>query len=85
VQPPLVVGRKRVASTDGLAAVRDGAPLARIESIKDGMVTCVRRGLFEILKVQGITLAVVLVTGPALLRLTGVSPLYLRLLLRGRG
>jgi uncharacterized membrane protein len=62
------------------AAVRDGAPLHQIERIKDGMVTCVRRGLFEILKVQGMTLALVLMAGPTMLKWAGVSPLYLRLL-----
>jgi uncharacterized membrane protein len=61
-------------------AVRDGAPLQRIEQVKDGMVSCVRQGLFEILKVQAVTLVGVFVAGPAILRLAGISPLYLRLL-----
>jgi uncharacterized membrane protein len=62
-------------------AVRDGAPLGTIERVHEGMVACVRRGLVEILQVQGITLAAVLATGPAILRAAGLSPLYLRLLM----
>ena len=59
--------------------VRDGAPLHRIEQVKDGMVSCVRQGLLEILKVQVVTLVAVFAAGPAILRLVGISPLYLRL------
>jgi len=62
-------------------AVRDGAPLHRIERIHAGMVTSVRRGFGEILQVQGVTLVTILVAGPALLRAAGISPLHLRLLL----
>jgi uncharacterized membrane protein len=61
-------------------SVRDGAPLPRLAEIKDGMVTCVRRGLLEIVKVQGVTMVLVFVAGPAMLRAAGISPLYLRLL-----
>ena len=66
---------------DFVRAVRDGAPLHQIERIQHGMVACVRRGFFEILKVQGLTLVVILVAGPALLRAADISPLHLRLLL----
>jgi polysaccharide biosynthesis protein PelG len=61
-------------------AVRDGAPLHRIEHIHRDMVACVRRGFVEILQVQGVTLVVILVAGPALLRAAGISPLHERLL-----
>ena len=64
-----------------VGAVRDGAPLHRIERIQDGMVSCVRRGFVEILQVQGVTLVFVLAAGPSLLSAAGISPLYLRLLL----
>ena len=60
--------------------VRDGAPLDRLTRVKDGMVGCVRRGLAEIVKVQGVTMVLVFVAGPAMLRAAGISPLYLRLL-----
>jgi polysaccharide biosynthesis protein PelG len=62
------------------AAVRDGAPLHRLIAVKEGMVACVRRGLVEIMKLQGATLVLVFVAGPSMLRAAGISPLYLRLL-----
>jgi uncharacterized membrane protein len=62
------------------AQVRDGASLDRLLSIKDGMVDCVRRGLMEILKIQGVSLVLVFAAGPAILRAAHISPLYLRLL-----
>jgi uncharacterized membrane protein len=60
--------------------VRDGAALERLTRIKDGMVVCVRRGLGEIVKVQGASLVLVFAAGPSVLRAAGISPLYLRLL-----
>lgn len=61
-------------------SVRDGAPLHRLTTIKQGMVSSVRRGLLEIVKVQGACLVLVFVAGPAMLRAVRISPLYLRLL-----
>jgi uncharacterized membrane protein len=60
--------------------VRDGAPLCQIERIQAGMVASVRRGFGEILQVQGVTLVGILVAGPTLLRVAGISPVHLRLL-----
>ena len=60
--------------------VRDGVPLGRLGGIKDAMIVSVRRGLGEIVKVEAVTLALVFVVGPAVLRAAGISPLYLRLL-----
>ena len=62
-------------------AVQGGAPLSRIERIQVRLVASVRRGFVEILQVQGVTLLVILVAGPALLRAAGISALHLRLLL----
>jgi polysaccharide biosynthesis protein PelG len=62
------------------ASVRDGAPLDRLTRVKDGMVACVRRGLLEIVKVQGVALVLVFIAGPAMLHAARISPLYLRLL-----
>lgn len=62
-------------------AVQDGASLPQLERIQAGMVTSVRRGLGELLQVQGVTLVAILVAGPALLEAAGLSPLHLRLLL----
>jgi uncharacterized membrane protein len=61
-------------------SLRDGAPLDRLIAVKHGMVACVRRGLLEIAKVQGASLVLVFVAGPAMLRAVHISPLYLRLL-----
>ena len=63
-----------------LRAVREGAPLRRIQEVQDGMVSCVRRGLAEILAIEGLVLVLVLAAGPALLAAAGISPLHLRLL-----
>jgi polysaccharide biosynthesis protein PelG len=63
-----------------LAAARGGAPLRELEGIQDGMIACVRRGLVEILEIQGVVLVVVLAAGPAILAAAGLSPLYLELL-----
>jgi uncharacterized membrane protein len=61
-------------------AVREGARLDYIESVRDQMVATVRRGLFEIVKIQSIAALVVFVAGPALLDWAGIPRLYLPLL-----
>ena len=63
-----------------LGAVREGAPLGRLEHLKDGMVACARRGFREILEVEGAMLVLVFAAGPAALRAAGIPPLYQRLL-----
>lgn len=60
-------------------AVREGDTLTHIEHFKDRMVYAVRQGIYEILKVQGLTVVVLLLIGPSLLRWIGISPLYLQL------
>ncbi|ACB32298.1 putative transmembrane protein [Leptothrix cholodnii SP-6] len=61
-------------------AVREGGSLDHIQHMRNQMVFTIRQGLYEILKIQGITVLLVIVAGPALLRLIGISPLYLPLL-----
>lgn len=61
-------------------AVRDGAPIGRIEALRDQMVYTIRGGLFEILKIQSIAVLVMFVLGPLLLERLGISDLYLPLL-----
>jgi uncharacterized membrane protein len=61
-------------------AVRDGARLQQIESIRNEMVSHVRRGLFEIIRIQSITALVVFAAGPTLLDWAGIPQLYLPLL-----
>jgi polysaccharide biosynthesis protein PelG len=61
-------------------AVREGATLEHLEDVREEMVATVRRGLFEIVKIQSIAALIVFVTGPALLDWAGIPRLYLPLL-----
>lgn len=61
-------------------AVREGSTLDYIERMRNQMVYHVRRGLFDIAKIQTITVLVVFVLGEALLKGIGMSPLYSPLL-----
>lgn len=62
------------------AAVRGGSTLGRLEDLRNDMVYTIRRGLFEIIKIQTIAVLAVFVAGPALLRWMGIPQLYLPLL-----
>ncbi|TMS58563.1 histidine kinase [Imbroritus primus] len=61
-------------------AVREGNSLERIELLRNQMVSSVRTGLYEILKIQAIAALVLFAAGGALLRLLDISELYLPLL-----
>lgn len=61
-------------------AVRGGSTLARLEDLRNEMVYTIRRGLFEIIKVQTIATLVIFVAGGAMLRALGIPELYLPLL-----
>lgn len=61
-------------------AVREGATLDYIERMRNHMVYYVRRGLFDIAKIQAIAVLVTLVLGPVILEALGISTLYLPLL-----
>ncbi len=61
-------------------AVREGATIGRIEELRDELVFTVRGGLFEIVKIQSITVLAIFVVGPWLLDKMGISDLYLPLL-----
>lgn len=60
--------------------VREGAPLGPIGEARQEMVRAVRRGIYEILKVQGLTVLLLLLAGRELLELAGISTLYVHLL-----
>ncbi|HVW48803.1 MAG TPA: exopolysaccharide Pel transporter PelG [Trinickia sp.] len=62
-------------------AVRTGATLQRIHAMRDMMVGSVRAGLYEIIKVQVVTLLLIVAFGAALLGALRISSLYLPLLL----
>jgi uncharacterized membrane protein len=61
-------------------AVRGGSSLEHIEDMRNTMVQTVRLGLYEIVKVQAIAALLLFVIGPWVLRLLGISELYLPLL-----
>jgi uncharacterized membrane protein len=61
-------------------AVRQGATLEYLEELRNEMVITVRRGLFEIIKIQAIAALVVFIAGPKLLEWAGIPQLYLPLL-----
>ena len=61
-------------------AVREGATLDYIERMRNHMVYHVRRGLFDIAKIQSITVLITFSLGEILLKTLGISTLYLPLL-----
>jgi uncharacterized membrane protein len=61
-------------------AVRDGGSLDYLNEIRDEMVFSIRQGIFEIIKIQGITVLIVFIAGPSMLRWAGISELNLPLL-----
>lgn len=60
-------------------AVREGEALQQIVFLKSGMVFSVRQGIYEIFKVQGLTIMALLLIGPHVLSMFGISLLYLPL------
>ena len=60
-------------------AVREGDTLPHIEHLRQGMTFFIRQGIYEIFKVQGLTLLVLLLAGARILKAIGISPLYLQL------
>jgi polysaccharide biosynthesis protein PelG len=60
-------------------AVREGDTLPHIEHLRQGMTFYIRQGIYEIFKVQGLTLLVLLLAGSRILNAIGISPLYLQL------
>ena len=61
-------------------AVRSGGTLKHIREMRDMMVRSVRTGLYEILKIQALVTLLIFAFGDKLLRLLGISTLYLPLL-----
>lgn len=57
-------------------AIRSGDTLQHIRLFKGQMVYTARQGIYEVLKVQGITVAVLLLWGHDLLAFIGISTLY---------
>ncbi|PPD50262.1 MAG: histidine kinase [Methylobacter sp.] len=61
-------------------AITEGASLQGILRIYDDMCQVIRRGFFEILKVQGMTVVILLTIGKSLLAWVHISPNYQMLL-----
>lgn len=60
-------------------AVRNGDTLDNLERLKDAMVYVVRQGIYEILKVQGLTVILLILCGRQILATLGISQGYLHL------
>lgn len=60
-------------------AIEDGAPLARLERLRDELVESARAALLSIFKVQGVTFVSCLLLGETLLTWFGISRLHLPL------
>ena len=61
------------------SAVRQGDTLAHIRLHKDDMVLNIKQGIYEIFKVQGITVVLLFLTADRLLNVIGISQLYIHL------
>ena len=62
------------------SAVRDGGALTAIRAFREQMVVTAREGIYDILKIQGFTLLVLVALGPSLLAAFGIPRLYFPLL-----
>ncbi|MFM0694614.1 exopolysaccharide Pel transporter PelG [Paraburkholderia graminis] len=62
-------------------AVRSGATLRHINDMRDMMVSSVRAGLYEIVKIQAVVLLMILAFGHLVLEALGISTLYMPLLI----
>ncbi len=60
-------------------SVREGDTLQHIRQYKQRMVDVVRQGIYEIFKVQGLTVVILMMLAPAILDALGFSRLYLGL------
>ena len=60
-------------------AVREGGSLEEIAHMRDEMVFAIRQGLFDIIKIQTLSVLVLIVFAPTLFDKLNISPLYLPL------
>ncbi len=61
------------------AAVRGNASLQEIETLGNEMILAVREGIFQIIKVQGITVLVLYMLGPKIVAWLGISDKFIHL------
>jgi uncharacterized membrane protein len=57
-------------------AIREGDTLDNIFTLKNKMINTLRKGIYEIFKVQGLTILILFALGDHLLSWFGISPLY---------
>jgi len=60
-------------------SVREGDTLEHIEQLNYEMVITIRQGIYEIFKVQGLTVVLLYLLGSRVLEWIGISPLYIHL------
>ena len=60
-------------------AVRGKASLHEIEKLGNEMVIAVREGIFQIMRVQGVTVLILFLLGPTIIRWLEISPTYVHL------
>ena len=60
-------------------AVRDGGSLEEIARMRDAMVDAVRKGLFDIIKIQTLSVLLLVMFAPAIFNKLSISQLYLPL------
>ena len=58
------------------AAVREGETLSELHRLRDELVLSARAGLYDILRVQGITVAVLLLLGAPVIAIFGIPGIY---------
>ena len=69
-----------VQAYDGFfAAVKGNAGLGEIEALGDQMVRSVREGILQIIRVQGATILILYLLGPAIIDWIGISAQYVQL------
>jgi polysaccharide biosynthesis protein PelG len=58
------------------SSILRGATLEQIQNIKTNMVASIRQGIFDIFKVQGMTVLILVAFAPQVLAWVGIPPLY---------
>ncbi|WP_394823024.1 exopolysaccharide Pel transporter PelG [Pendulispora albinea] len=60
-------------------AVREGETLAELHRLRNGLVEAARAGIYDIFRIQGLAVAVLLLVGAKVLQLFRIPPFYLYL------
>lgn len=60
-------------------AVRGNATLQEIEMLGNAMVTAVREGIFQIIRIQGVTVLILYLMGPKIVQWLGISDKFVHL------